>query len=151
MTTDCTCGDREVAALMARYAQCLDNRDWAGLETVFVPEVTARYGGREIEGFDGLVAWIRLFLDGCGPSQHLLGFVSTDLAGDRGTAETQVRVIHRGAGERADLVPYESIGSYHDELVRTADGWRINRRVFDVRIETGDRAILAPPTTTRSL
>ncbi|MBX4377709.1 nuclear transport factor 2 family protein, partial [Mycobacterium tuberculosis] len=46
---------------------------------------------------------------------------------------------------RADLQPYESIGTYHDRLQRTSDGWRITHRRFDVRIELGDIGVLGAP------
>ena len=111
---------------------------------IFTADVAASYGGRELTGLDALTRWIRRFLDHCGPSQHLIGFVHVELSEERATCETQVRVIHRGAGDRMSLTPYESIGSYHDELVRTDAGWRIASRTFDVRMELGDRAVLAP-------
>ena len=34
---------------------------------------------------------------------------------------------------------YEMGGTYRDELVRTADGWRIARRVLDVAWRDGQR------------
>jgi hypothetical protein len=47
-------------------------------------------------------------------------------------------VLHVGAGERAHLTPYEAIGVYHDRHVRTAGGWRIVHRHFDVQVSIGD-------------
>jgi hypothetical protein len=44
----------------------------------------------------------------------------------------------------ARLTPYEAIGTYHDEHVRTAAGWRIISRDFDVRISIGDFGVLQP-------
>lgn len=61
--------------------------------------------------------------------------------GDEAEATTKVRVIHIGAGERARLTPYESIGVYEDLLRRTPEGWRIVHRRFDVQISIGDIAI----------
>jgi hypothetical protein len=56
----------------------------------------------------------------------------------------KARVIHVGSGDRARLTPYEAIGTYRDEHVRTAEGWRIIKRHFDVRIALGDIGVLHP-------
>jgi 3-phenylpropionate/cinnamic acid dioxygenase small subunit len=141
----CTCNDQQqVIRVLNRYALCLDNRDWQGLEDVFVEEATASYGGRPVTGRPAVVEWVSRFLDVCGPTQHLLGNYEIQIEGDRATSTTQARVVHVGAGDRARLTPYESIGTYSDQLVRTARGWRIAHRDFDVRIQLGDPAILAP-------
>lgn len=141
----CACHDQQqVVRVVNLYAQCLDGRDWAALDDVFVEEATADYGGRAITGRAAIVRWVSRFLDDCGPTQHLLGNHEVSIQGDRATCTTQARVIHVGDGDRARLTPYESIGTYRDELVRTSRGWRIEHRVFDVRIELGDAAILAP-------
>jgi 3-phenylpropionate/cinnamic acid dioxygenase small subunit len=63
---------------------------------------------------------------------------------DHATSTTQARVIHLGAGERERLTPYEAIGTYHDQHIRTVEGWRIISRRFDVRISTGEIAVLQP-------
>ena len=141
----CTCQDQQqVVRVLTRYALCLDNRDWPGLADVFIEEATASYGGRSVTGRAGVVQWVSRFLDGCGPTQHLLGNHEVSIDGDRAMCTTQARVIHVGVGDRAGLTPYESIGTYSDRLVRTARGWRIAHRDFDVRIQLGDPAILAP-------
>jgi hypothetical protein len=55
-----------------------------------------------------------------------------------------IDVLHVGAGERADLTPYEAIGVYRDRHLLTADGWRIIHRHFDVQITLGDINVLHP-------
>jgi SnoaL-like domain len=142
MTKPCRCSDRQaVVDVLNRYASCLDNRDWHGLDSVFVQDATGDYGAT-LTGRTSLVDMISGLLDGCGPTQHLLGNYVIDIDGDTARATTQARVIHTGAGERAALTPYESIGTYHDQLHRTADGWRITHRRFAVRISIGDIGIL---------
>ena len=142
MTQPCLCADRRaIVDLLNRYATCLDHRDWEGLDTVFDADAAGDYGA-VLTGRTALVAMISGLLDGCGPTQHLLGNHVIDIDGDTATAATQARVIHTGAGERAALTPYESIGTYQDVLRRTADGWRITHRRFAVRISIGDISIL---------
>ncbi|MCV7092134.1 nuclear transport factor 2 family protein [Mycobacterium interjectum] len=142
--TTCCCGDRTaIVNLLNRYATCLDDRHWQGLEEVFHPEARGHYGSL-IEGRSAIIASIRTFLGGCGPSQHLLGNYQIDVDGDHAKSSTQARVIHLGSGDRMHLRPYEAIGSYHDQYVRTPGGWRIISRHFDVRISIGDIGVLRP-------
>lgn len=73
----CSCQDRDsVADVVNRYAYALDNRQWTVLDDVFTTDAVARYGtpkSPQLNGRENIVASIRSFLDGCGPSQHLLG------------------------------------------------------------------------------
>ena len=52
------------------------------------------------------------------------------LNGDTASARSSIRESGKFAG-RAEGV--EVFGVYHDDLVRTADGWRFARRAFDLR------------------
>ena len=140
----CECGDRHlIINLLNSYATCLDARDWSGLNDVFHSRAKGVYGV-ELNGRDQIVGAIRSFLGGCGPSQQLLGNYQISIDGDSALSSTQARVIHVGSGERADLTPYEAIGVYRDRHLRTADGWRIIERHFDVHIAIGDINILQP-------
>ena len=142
--TTCGCVDRTaIIELVNKYATYLDNRDWSGLDDVFHPDAKGHYGS-PVEGRGAIIASIRSFLGGCGPSQHLLGNYNVDVDGDHARSSTQARVIHLGSADRARLTPYEAIGTYHDEHVRTLEGWRIINRHFDVRISTGDIGVLHP-------
>jgi len=140
----CECGERQaIIDVLNTYATCLDTRHWSGLNDVFHPRATGKYGV-ELNGRAAIVDAIRSFLDGCGPSQHLIGNYQISIDGDQAQSSTKARVLHVGAGERAELTPYEAIGVYHDRHVRTAGGWRIIRRHFDVHISIGDINILQP-------
>ena len=60
-----------------------------------------------------------------------------DVDGDAGTGWVQVCEIQwRSDGKTAELV-----GDYHDEYVRTADGWQFASRRFELRVSgPADRA-----------
>jgi SnoaL-like domain len=140
----CSCTDRlAVIDVLNTYATCLDSRDWGGLDDVFHHDAVGHYGSL-LEGRQAIVTSIRSFLDGCGATQHLLGNYQIHIEGDHAKSLTKARVIHLGAGERAALTPYEAIGVYRDDLIRTADGWRITHRHFDVNITLGDFNVLQP-------
>lgn len=133
-----------IVDVLNRYAEALDSRDWALMEQVFTPDANGTYGGGERIGRGELIANFRRNLGGCGPSQHLLGNYKVEVNGDTARATCRVRVYHTGLGERAKLEPYEMWGFYHDELVRTKEGWRIKHRTLTSAISRGDRNVLQP-------
>ncbi|BDU00035.1 nuclear transport factor 2 family protein [Nocardia sputorum] len=131
--------------VLNRYSYALDTRNWPLLDEVFHPDASGDYGGFQVEGRSKLIRIISGYLDPCGPSQHLLGNHRITVEGDKAQSSCYIRVVHIGAGERANLQPYESIGTYYDRLRRTPEGWRITHRRFDVRIELGDITVLGAP------
>ena len=140
----CACAERQaIIDVLNTYATCLDTRDWLGLNDVLHPQAIGIYGVT-LNGRAEIVDSIRSFLGGCGPSQHLLGNHQISIDGNHAESSTKARVLHVGAGVRADLTPYEAIGVYRDRLLRTADGWRIIHRHFDVQISFGDINVLQP-------
>jgi 3-phenylpropionate/cinnamic acid dioxygenase small subunit len=140
----CQCVDRHaIVDLLNTYAACLDTRDWPVLNNVFHQQATGIYGVT-LDGRAAIVASIRGFLDGCGPSQHLLGNYQISIEGDHAESSTNARVLHLGTGKQAALKPYEAIGVYRDRYVRTDEGWRIIHRHFDVHITLGDINVLQP-------
>lgn len=140
----CECIERQaIIDVLNTYATCLDTRDWSGLTHVFHSEAVGVYGAT-LTGRAAIIESIRSFLDGCGPSQHLLGNYQVAIDGNEAESSTKARVLHVGAGERANLTPYEAVGVYHDRHLRTADGWRITHRHFDVQIAIGDINVLQP-------
>ena len=133
-----------IIAVLDRYADACDRRDWGLFERVFTPDVTGDYGpGYQRADRAAIVASIQSNLGGCGPTQHLLGNYAVAVDGDRATSSCRVRAYHCGTGNEAGLF-YECFGRYEDELVRTADGWRITHRRMRVDIELGTRAVLKP-------
>jgi hypothetical protein len=128
-----------IVDVLVRCAAAFDGRDWAVLDGIFTPDATA-YGA---VGREAVVATVRSFLGGCGPSQHLLGNHHVLVEDDIARSVCKARVIHVGAGDRAQLT-YECFGNYRDDLVRTEGGWRIAKREFEVTIALGDIAVLQP-------
>lgn len=133
----------EIIAVLDHYAECLDRRDWPGLAGVFTEDVVMDFGEWAQTGRETVVATIRSYLDGCGPSQHLLGNYRIELEGDEARSRCYCRVMHFGKGVHAGKT-YESWIEYEDELVRTAGGWRSRRRRGRTQMEQGDRSLLGP-------
>lgn len=132
-----------IIATLDRYAECLDARDWQGLAEVFTADVEIDWQEWQQTGLEEVTRSIRGYLDGCGPSQHLLGNYRIELDGDAASSKHYCRVMHMGKGERAGRT-YETWIEYADELVRTGDGWRSRRRVCRAIMEQGDRSVLGP-------
>jgi 3-phenylpropionate/cinnamic acid dioxygenase small subunit len=134
--------ERAIEQILIRYALACDRRDWQLMNDVFLPDVVANYGGEyRIQGRDKVVGMIRSLLDGCGPTQHLLGNFRIVVEGDTASCECYVRAAHAGRGEQASLT-YEVWAEYRDTLRRTDEGWRISERKMVVFHQTGDRSIL---------
>jgi len=140
--------ERELHLVLCRYARACDQRDWPAMDDVFLEEATADYGGvHRLQGREPIVAMIRVHLDGCGPSQHLLGNLLVNASGSALESRVYVRAAHRGAGSMKDMT-YESLAEYKDRWVLTPNGWRIAHRRMDISHEQGCRDILRPLTST---
>lgn len=135
-----------IIEVLDRYADVLDTRDWQRLDLVFAPDVEMDFGAWRVRGIDAVRSRIRSYLDGCGPSQHLLGNYRIELdPADRGRARSRckIRVMHLGRGAHAGET-YEMMGEYRDELARTPDGWRITKRDAIAQLQLGNPGLLGP-------
>jgi hypothetical protein len=133
----------EIIGVLDRYAECLDARDWKGLADVFTEDADVDFGLWRSGTLDEVRSRIGSFLNGCGPSQHLLGNYRIELDGDRATSKCYCRVMHFGKGEHEGKT-YEAYLEYADELVRTAAGWRSHKRVATASMQQGDASLLGP-------
>ncbi len=134
--------ERELHLVLCRYARACDQRDWPAMEDIFLKEASADYGGMyRLEGRETIVAMIRAHLDGCGPSQHLLGNLVVDVSDAAVESRIYVRAAHRGAGNMKDQT-YESLAEYQDRWTLTPSGWRIAHRRMNISHEQGSRDVL---------
>ena len=82
--------ERDIYRKLVAFARAMDERDWPALAAITTPDFSAELGMGEIQGQGEVIAFIRSFLDPCGPSQHLLGNVLIDIDGDRAHSEAYV-------------------------------------------------------------
>ncbi len=132
-----------IIAALDRYAEVLDLRDWEGLTDVFTGDVRFDFQVWQAHDLATATRNIRSFLDGCGPSQHLLGNYRIELDGDRARSRCYGRVMHFGKGPHAGKT-FESWMDYADEWVRTEVGWRSNARTARSSMQLGDPSLLGP-------
>ncbi|MEF9948384.1 MAG: nuclear transport factor 2 family protein [Comamonas sp.] len=137
--------EHALSQTLTRYATACDTRNWDLLQQVFTPDCTTIYGGSyTCEGVARVRHMISTHLDGCGPTQHLLGNLEVDASNlVHPRSKIQVRAVHQGLGERAHL-RYDAIGFYEDEWLQLPQGWRIQKRSMTMLLEIGDRSVLQP-------
>ena len=122
----------ELQDLLIRYSEAIDRREFDELDAIFVPDAYIDY--RDTGGIDGQYPQIKEWLADTLPTYfernaHMLGLPAVKLAGDTATARTFCFNPMVLKGEKPKVM---QVGVwYDDEFVRTADGWRISRRVED--------------------
>ena len=122
----------EIDDLLTGYANAVDDRDWARLDSVFAPD--ARLDYRSAGGICGEYPEVRRWLSEVLPlftwTQHLVvnRKVSIDPGGNRAEARSD---FHNPNEMLVDGEPWLFVvgGRYHDRFERLPVGWRITRRV----------------------
>jgi hypothetical protein len=64
--------------------------------------------------------------------QHMLSLPLVSIAGGTAHARTDFFATHRGRADQGWNVHYNASGAFHDDLVRTPKGWRIQFRRLEV-------------------
>jgi hypothetical protein len=135
--------ERAIRDGLARFARVLDGKQWHALGDVFDEAVTFDYGMGEQAGMAALEANMRRFLDVCGPSQHLIGSITVEVApaGTAATSRAYVQARHQRVGDSGGPV-FDSNGEYVDRWVLRPQGWRIVRRDALWQTQSGEAAII---------
>lgn len=128
--------ERAIARQLILFARAMDARDWAALDAIVAEEATGDYGEGPLAGRAAIVATMRKYLDGCGPTQHLLGNLVIDLDGDRATSRCYVNDIHLGPGDKSALT-FRTLGDYHDRWERRDGRWWMVERIKHNRAHVG--------------
>lgn len=121
--------DRAVTAVLLRYANALDMRDWPLFRSCFTEDVEAEYTGfGRWRGPREITEFMRATHLDVGPTLHRITNISIWREEDDVRARCYVDAILMpvqpgGAVQRG-------IGWYDDRLARTSEGWKISRRVF---------------------
>jgi 3-phenylpropionate/cinnamic acid dioxygenase small subunit len=113
--------------LLGRYGHTIDGRDWEGFGRLFIADATIDYRsgtGAAVmrEGRDAIVAWFREVDVNHPPAHHVTNIVVDERADPAGRVPVHSKFI--APFTRPEHVPTRLYGGdYHDEVVRTADGW----------------------------
>ncbi len=113
--------------VLQRYARGIDEFDFEVVSDVFTTDAAAQYSKYpELIGGPAIAQFLRDHSRSTSWHQHLLTVVDVVIDGGRATALTYF-IAHMVSGEPGDAVTVQ-VGDYRDELIRTADGWRISQR-----------------------
>jgi len=114
----------QITDVLVRYATGIDSRDWNLFRTCFTEDCRLDYG--DLGRWDSREAVARFMIAShSGPSMHRLSNFAISISGDAARARSYVDAMVYGPGGFGGA---HSVGYYDDELIRTADGWRIARR-----------------------
>lgn len=126
--------ERDIERALYTAARAMDDHDWTAVAEVFADDATGDLGAGSLVGSAAIVALIRSYLDACGPTQHLLGNVIVDVAGDTAVSRAYVHDLHLSVdgSER-----FYTMGEYHDRWERRSGRWRIVERIKVNRAHVG--------------
>ena len=128
----------EIQQLLVDYSTAIDQRRFDDLDRVFAPEAYIDY--RAMGGIDGaypdVKKWLAEILPNFPAYSHLLGNFDVRITGDTASSRTLCfnPMVLGAAGpatsSQGDNKQVLFCGLwYDDEFVRTAEGWRMTRRV----------------------
>jgi len=115
--------------LTARYNRCFDDGDAEGFAATFTEDgVMEVVGGFETRGREALAKMCSRTPYGV---VHVTVDATVEVDGDRAVQDVTIMVLQRPKPDAAPAERHTTLersGRYHDELVRTPDGWRFARR-----------------------
>jgi hypothetical protein len=118
----------EIQQLLVDYSTAIDSRRFDDLDRVFTPDAYIDY--TELGGIAGaypdVKAWLAEVLPNFPAYFHMLG--NFDIRVDGDTASSRTILFNPMKLGNDDQVMFCGLW-YDDEFIRTADGWRMTRRV----------------------
>jgi SnoaL-like domain len=119
----------EIQQLMVDYSTAIDQKRFDDLDRVFTPDAYIDY--RATGGVDGrypeVKAWLADVLPNFPAYSHMLGNFDVRIDGDTATSRTICFNPMVMGGDKRQVY---FVGLWYvDEFVRTAQGWRMSRRV----------------------
>jgi hypothetical protein len=119
----------EIKQLKARHCRLVDTKDWAGwAETCLTEDFHLDSGGGVQDGRDVVVASVSGALDNGSTVHHIyppeIRLTGPDTATGVWPMEDWIRITVGG-----NPVAFHGCGHYHEEYVRTDQGWRIKSSV----------------------
>jgi hypothetical protein len=116
--------------LLVRYTRAIDTKDWSLLDSCFLPDADVDYTatGGVAGKYPEVRAWLAKALAPFPITVHYVTNSQVELSGDRAKARTLVYNPMFFGNPDGSLHEFTVGATYVDELVWTADGWRIARR-----------------------
>jgi len=132
---------RAIVDLTVDYCWAIDGCDWEALRDIFLPNATAELGSGTERGIDAIISRISGVLSVLDRSQHIVANHQVSIDGDRATSRCYLHAQHVRKTAVAGR-NYVVAGRYEDDLVRTAEGWRIAHRRLVVMWTDGNPGVI---------
>ena len=121
----------DVEEVLYKYSSAVDSFDKAGVRSCLADDIHAQYGNAEaVTDGDTLANWIADATATAIWQHHLLNVYHVTIDGDR--ASTVSYLTSYQVFEQDPKAAVILVARYHDELRRTADGWKIANRVMEL-------------------
>jgi SnoaL-like protein len=121
----------EIADVLYRYSSSVDSFDNDGVRSALADDIWAQYGNAEpVVGGDKLAAWIAEATATVIWQHHLLNVYHITVDGDQ--AKTLSYLTSYQVFEEDPNAAIILVARYHDELRRTAAGWKISKRIMEL-------------------
>ncbi len=130
----------EIDDLLIRYTKAIDEQDWSLLDTVFTQDAHVDYvsSGGIAGTYPEVREWLSKALAIFPVTIHAITNSEIELDGDRARGRTLVTNPMLMPSQDGEKQTFTVHAYYHDELVRTEQGWRIARRVEEQLLLSGD-------------
>lgn len=117
-----------IAELLARYTHAIDFGEWSLFDTVFASDATFEVPAMDVSvtGIDALQTFFRQSHAENPSVRHVTTNSVSDGDSTRARARSYLQVID------SSTQTIVSSGVYHDTLVRTAGGWRLQSRLVEL-------------------
>ena len=120
----------DVGQVIIRYATSVDQRDLDRYATCFTDDVVVTgFSGGSVDSRDSWVEFVEEALQQFKGTHHQITNQEISVEGDTAHMRSYVQATHEAAADPSSLIILWAV--YDDELVRTADGWRISRHVLE--------------------
>lgn len=128
-----------IEQVLYAYAWMVDRRKWDMMDEVFAPGAIIDYtstGGIQGE-YRPTLEWLDRALSAWPINLHHITNVSIRVSGERATSRCYFTapMAHARADGTQEVIT--NAGYYLDDLVRTAAGWRISKRVCEQTVRIG--------------
>jgi uncharacterized protein (TIGR02246 family) len=118
----------EIRDALSRFCEFADSADVSHMAELFTDDCVTDYGpsrGGKIVGRDAFARRARQALPRFSRTHHQLGQIRVTVTGNRGSSVAYATAAHL---RMADGLRYDERLQYHDEWLRTEQGWRISSR-----------------------
>jgi uncharacterized protein (TIGR02246 family) len=137
MSTPSAFEDRfAIHELIHQWSAAVNERDWDGLASVYAEDGVIDVGPPFAIRLEGRQAIRETFSKMIPEQQYIIQTASAivvKLNGDTASARATIHELMRGP----DGTGMQQMGTYYDDLVRTAEGWKFKLRRFRVTIFDG--------------